>query len=259
MVVVNFLYVTRGTVPFIKAFYSELEEEGIEQTMAPRYSPNLNGTAERVSRTVVESARSMPQHAGLSKVFWAEAFVHAARIRNYFPVPRNVRKSSQEFLTGQKPDVRFLRTFGCLGWYHVPKEIRKKLDPKSIIGIVISWYPNKLYKFWLPSERRSVITRDVTIIEDRFPAEESDGLIPEKISHINEEVEIKNDHRTSDIDESDSDDKDDERNKDAVISNPVNNLGNDNETGTNQNDSPDRIDELTYYPIVDENYIEDPE
>ena len=36
-----------------------LKEKGIEQTMTPSYSPNLNGVAERANRTIVESARAM--------------------------------------------------------------------------------------------------------------------------------------------------------------------------------------------------------
>ena len=119
------------------ALWMYLEEKGIEHTKSPPYSPNQNGIAERADRTIVECSRTMLEHASLPRKFWAEAVVHAARIRNHFFCPRDRSKTSHEMLTGQIPDVAYFRVFGCLGWYHVPKERRKKLDPRSEMGIVI--------------------------------------------------------------------------------------------------------------------------
>jgi len=45
-------------------------------------SPQQNGVAERMNRCLVESARAMTYHAGLSKTFCAEAVNTAAYIRN---------------------------------------------------------------------------------------------------------------------------------------------------------------------------------
>lgn len=89
-----------------------LEDEGIEQIMAPSYSPNLNAMEERANRTIVESARSIVDCADLSSQFWAEAVVHAARVRNIFRCPQDPHISSYDFLSGQKPDVGYLRAFG---------------------------------------------------------------------------------------------------------------------------------------------------
>lgn len=61
---------------------------------------------------------------------WAEAVVHAAKIRNHFVGPNDEKKNSLELMVGKKPDVTFFRIFGGLGWYHILKELRKKLDPK---------------------------------------------------------------------------------------------------------------------------------
>lgn len=63
-------------------------EQGIEQTMTPPHSPNLNGISERYNRTIVECAGSMLRHASLPHIFWAEAVLHAAKIRNIFFCPR---------------------------------------------------------------------------------------------------------------------------------------------------------------------------
>ena len=147
-----------------------LISKGIEQTMAPPYSPNMNGIAERANRTIVESARSMMEHAKLPRTFWAEAVVHAARIRNIFFSPRDHSKTSYELMHGTKPNISYLRVFGCLGWNHIPKDTRKKLDAKSELGIVIGCFENSQYKLWIPSRDCAVISRDISICEDVFPA-----------------------------------------------------------------------------------------
>lgn len=153
-------------------FKSYLEKLGIEHSTCPSYTPNLNGIAERINRTIVECARSMLEHASLPRRFWAEAVVHAARIRNSFFCPRDQSRSSLEIMSGVKPDVRYFRTFGCLAWHHIPKELRKKLDAKSELGVVIGCMENSQYKLWIPSRNVAIVSRDVTVVEDKYPAQD---------------------------------------------------------------------------------------
>ena len=166
----------------IKKFHSDgggefiaLEEymvqQGIEQTMTPPHSPNLNGIAERGNRTIVECARSMMQHASLPRVFWGEAVSHAAKIRNMFFCPKDATATPYEVMRGIKPNVSHLRVFGCLAWHHIPKDNRRKLDAKSEPGILIGCYENSQYKIWIPSRNVAVLSRDVTFSEDVFPGE----------------------------------------------------------------------------------------
>ena len=165
------------------ALRSYLETQGIEHTMSPSYSPNHNGIAERANRTIVECARTMLEHAALRRTFWAEAVVHASKIRNHFLAPRKNNVTSLELMTGLKPDVSYFRTFGCPGWHHIPKELRRKLDSKSELGIVVGCFENSQYKLWIPARNVAVLSRDVTIVEDTFPAREwkayphNDGLL----------------------------------------------------------------------------------
>ena len=108
-----------------------LEAHGIERDDIPPYTPELNGMAERMNRTLMESALSTMFHANIPMEFWAEAFVHAADIRNRFICPRSENKTSYELLTQTKPRVDHIRVFGSLVWAHIAKENRRKLDPKG--------------------------------------------------------------------------------------------------------------------------------
>lgn len=148
---------------------SLLEEKGIEHYKTPPHSPNQNPIAERMNRTLVESARSMMESSSLPRVFWAEAITHAAHIRNLFPLRHLENRSPYEVMYGFKPRVSHLKIFGCLAWRHIPKENRDKLDVKSERGIIIACYENSQYKLWIPGRRVAVLSRDVVIDETKFP------------------------------------------------------------------------------------------
>lgn len=59
-----------GGVDYME-FRDYLAEYGINHTVSPPYSQNLNGTAERSNRTLMESARVMMEYACLPRLFWA--------------------------------------------------------------------------------------------------------------------------------------------------------------------------------------------
>lgn len=83
--------------------------------------------------------------------------------------PRNQAVTSYELMTGTSPDVANIRVFDYFGWYHVLKQLQKKLDAKLEAGIVIGCLEHSQYKLWIPCRNVSVISRDITVVEDKFP------------------------------------------------------------------------------------------
>jgi hypothetical protein len=69
--------------------------------------------------------------AKLPHKFWAETLSTAVYLRNRSPSVAVKGKTPFEALTGQKPNVKHLRVFGCEAYAHVPKDERKKLDSKA--------------------------------------------------------------------------------------------------------------------------------
>ena len=63
-------------------FEAYLKSKGIRHQLTVPGSPEQNGVAERMNRTIVEAARSMIAHAGLPNTYWAEAVATAAYVRN---------------------------------------------------------------------------------------------------------------------------------------------------------------------------------
>ena len=73
-------------------FQNYLKVKGIRHELTVPHSPQQNGVAERMNRTLVESARSMIAHAGVSNIFWAEAISTAADVRNRLPTTARKEK-----------------------------------------------------------------------------------------------------------------------------------------------------------------------
>ncbi|MCO5561308.1 hypothetical protein L7F22_014929 [Adiantum nelumboides] len=111
-----------------KAFCSK---RGICKEFTTPYTPAQNGIAERMNRTIQERVTAMLSMASLSPKFWGEAAMIAVHIINQSPnTPLNF-KIPQEMWTGKKPNYDRLRVFGCEAFSHIPKDLHKKLDPKS--------------------------------------------------------------------------------------------------------------------------------
>ena len=142
--------------------------KGIKLETTVRYTPEQNGAAERLNRTLMDKVRPMLSGAGLPKHLWAEAVVTACYVRNRSPVTGRDR-TPYELFFGSKPDVSHLRTFGARAYALTPKQLRNKLEDTSEPGRFIG-YPasTKGYKILLDNGR-IIISRDVAFVEPGSP------------------------------------------------------------------------------------------
>ena len=117
---------------YLNDFDEFLKAKGIEKQFSVAYTPQQNGVAERMNRTLVECARTMMIHANLPKKYWGYAVMSAAYIRNRCQSRVLDGKSAFELADGRKPDLENMKVFGCVCYAHVPDEKRKKLDVKAM-------------------------------------------------------------------------------------------------------------------------------
>ena len=108
-------------------FEDYLKSEGIHHERTVPKTPEQNGVAERMNRTLVETMRSMLIDAKLPHTFWAEAISTAVYLRSTSPT-KVLEVTPFEAWMKQKPGVEHLRVFGCDAYAHVAKDERKKLD-----------------------------------------------------------------------------------------------------------------------------------
>ena len=212
-----------------KELATYFESKGIHHEKTNAYTPQENGVAERMNRTIVEMARTFLQDADLPNTYWSFAVNHATYVINRTPT-RTLKQPITPFeaYTGNKPSVAHLRIFGCKGYVHVPHEKRQKLDKKTFECTHLGYSEHK--KAFVLVHRlsgRIVESRDVHFDESGL-VEPSRVTIETEISQNDEETEnlpVKREKETeSDSDSSvdlqelldgDSDDDDDGNDSDT--------------------------------------------
>ncbi|KAJ9514159.1 hypothetical protein QJQ45_002265 [Haematococcus lacustris] len=134
----------------------------VHQHSAP-YSPQQNGAAERLNRTIFEKARSIIHSADISLSFWAHAVKFANHVRCLLPVSGQPLTPWEAFY-GVKPDLSGLRVFGCRVWLHVPDHQRSKLQAKSVEGLFLGYEPgSKAYRVLVNG--RETCSKDIVFDE----------------------------------------------------------------------------------------------
>ena len=116
----------------------------------------------------MESAQCLLPDLQITQEFWGHAVLTAAHIHNRLPSRNHDNTSPIEFWTGKAPTIGHFRVFGSTAWVHVPKERRRKLDAKSIKGILVGYEEEagtKVYRVYDPEAKRVLVSRDVIIDE----------------------------------------------------------------------------------------------
>ena len=143
--------------------------KGIHHELTVPHTPEQNGVAERMNRTLMESARSMMSHAGLPDSYWAEAVATAAYITNRTSTTALEKMTPYEQWYGRNPDLSNLRVFGCVAYAHIPENQRQKLDKKAdklrFVGYSIK---SKGYRLLDEKTSKVLIGRDVIFNETNF-------------------------------------------------------------------------------------------
>lgn len=80
-------------------------KRGIECEYTAPYTPEQNGVAERINRTILDTARSMMFGTKLSKRIWSEAVLTVVYIINRRPPIQLSGKTPAEMWFGIKPDL----------------------------------------------------------------------------------------------------------------------------------------------------------
>ena len=154
-----------------------LKEKGIKhETSVPR-TPEQNGVAERLNRTILECSRSILHSSNLYTEMWTEATSCAVYILNcVYSKSAPAKKTPYELWTGRKPSLAHLRIFGSNVFVHVPKEERSKFEPKSIKCIHVGYSETqKAFRVFDPVARKVRVSRDVIFVEDTTPTRLLDG------------------------------------------------------------------------------------
>ena len=114
-----------GTEYINSRFEKLLKESGIEQTHTHVDTPEQNGVAERMNRTLKNVARCALIDSGLPLKFWPFAIKYAVQVRNVAPNASIQHEIPHQRWHGREPKFNVFHPFGCHAIVH-------KLKPTNV-------------------------------------------------------------------------------------------------------------------------------
>ncbi|GJX64828.1 ribonuclease H-like domain-containing protein [Tanacetum coccineum] len=142
--------------------------KGIKQEYSTARTPQQNGVAERMNRTLIEAARTMLADSLLPTTFWAEAVSTACYIFNRVRVTKPQHKTPYELLFGHKPIISYIRPFGCHVTILDTLSVLGKFDRKSDEGFLVGYSLNsKAYRVYNLVTKRVEVNLHVNFLEEK--------------------------------------------------------------------------------------------
>ena len=139
--------------------------KGINHETTVPYSPQQNGAAERLNRTLLERGKAMLFHANLPTTLWVEAIETGNFLRNRSPVAGKTA-TPWELAFNTKPDLSKLRVFGS----HTRALIaapRDKLAPHTATGILVGYaHKGDAYKVMLDNGKIAIARAAECIVNE---------------------------------------------------------------------------------------------
>ena len=201
---------------YIGSFTQYCKTKGIRHERSVPKTPQHNGLAERMNRTIVERVRCMLSYANLPTSFWGEALFAATQLINLSPTTILDGKVPDEVWSGKEVSYKHLRVFGCRAFAHVPKDERTKLENKSKQCICLSYGDDKFgYKLYDPIAKKTLRSRDVKFIEDQNIKDFDKDVVLDDSQWEQFEVES---------------DKDDDQIENEMIGEPIHGINNSDNT-----------------------------
>ncbi|KAG5312867.1 POLX protein, partial [Pseudoatta argentina] len=141
-------------------------QKGIKHELSPAKTPQCNGVVERANKSIIEMTRTMMTDSKMPLVFWAEAACTAVHIKNRSKTTVH-GKTPYEIWNGRRPNVKYMRRFGCVAYLLNKDTRRKKFDPRAIKGIFIGYATNNTYRVYIPEQGKVKADCDVRFDETR--------------------------------------------------------------------------------------------
>ncbi|KAK1693642.1 hypothetical protein QYE76_010339 [Lolium multiflorum] len=144
-----------------------VDDEGIKHEFSAPYTLQQNGVVERKNRTIIEMARTMFSEFNSPHNFWGEAISTAVHYSNRLFLRPLHNKTPYELLTGNKPNVMYIRVFGCKCLVKNNKGKLGKFETRTIEGIFVGYAENShAYRYYNRSTGTIEVSCDVVFLED---------------------------------------------------------------------------------------------
>ncbi|GKC59951.1 retrotransposon protein, putative, ty1-copia subclass [Tanacetum coccineum] len=198
-------------------------ENGIARYLTVFGTPQQNGVAERMNKTLMDKVRCLLIRSGLPKTFWAEATCMAVYLINRSPSRAIEKKTPMEMWSGHPSDYRMLRIFGCVAY---PHDKQGKLEPRAVKCVLLG-YPKgvKGYRLYrLDDESSKIVTSRNVVFNESVMYKDTlkdSGAGNKSVEELQVEVELQRlNYHTPEEDQTDQEDGDDEDARDQETNQP---------------------------------------
>uniref|UniRef100_A0A2N9HDI0 CCHC-type domain-containing protein n=1 Tax=Fagus sylvatica TaxID=28930 RepID=A0A2N9HDI0_FAGSY len=123
-----------------------------------------------------------------SSLLWHARLGHL----NFKVLSKKIQSSPYELWNGRKPNLNYLKVWGCIAYFRVPDPKRTKLGPRAIKSVFVGYAVNsKAYRLLDLSSNTIVESRDVEFIKNKFisdsqiepkQTQQSDSLVNDSLS-----------------------------------------------------------------------------
>ena len=150
-------------------FRAHCRDRGIAIHFTQPYSTEMDSISERMMRTIIEHVSAMLWMAGLPVGFWAAAVKTSVFLTHRSPATALQGMTPYEAYFGRKPNLGFLKVWGCGAAAYVPDELRTQTDwtSKSTNNCIFIGYSEteNLYELWDVQKADLIRKRDVIFWE----------------------------------------------------------------------------------------------
>ena len=138
----------RGCEYESSAFNSFVQSLGIIHETAAPYSPASNGMAKRKNRTLIELTNAMLIESGAHLHFWGESILTTCHVLNKVSHKKS-HTTPFEMWKGHKPNLKYLRVWGCLAYVRLTDPKIPKLGIRAITCTFLGYAINSAaYRFF---------------------------------------------------------------------------------------------------------------
>lgn len=138
-----------------------------EHSTTTPHTPQHNPFSERLNRSLMDPVRVMLEQSGLSAKYWDYCLDYSVYVKNR-TVHSSIKCSPYEKLTGKKPTLKHVRTFGCAAFIYEHKP-KSKVHAKASPAIMLGCNDHGVYTVELLSTNHIVNSVHVTFDETSFP------------------------------------------------------------------------------------------
>ena len=102
-------------------------------------------------------------------------------LRNRSPTMANDGRTPFDLYYHIKPNVSYIRPFGCITKVTLPSENLGKLDDRVVMGYLVGYMHEGDYRVWIPKMGLKE-ARDVTFYEDNAPLKPENGATVDSLA-----------------------------------------------------------------------------